>query len=165
MDCGSTTTKLVLLGEDNQILYSYYSSNKGSPVIILREQLMKLYSLCGSRVRILASTATGYGEELVRNAFGIDFGIVETMAHFRAAKFFNPQVDFIIDIGGQDIKCFKIKNNAIDNIMLNEACSSGCGSFIETFAKSVGYSVQDYCKLGLFSKYPIDLGSRLFCYP
>ena len=160
VDCGSTTTKLVLLGQDDQILYSYYSSNKGSPVTILREQLLKLYSLCGDRVRILASTATGYGEELVRNAFGIDFGIVETMAHFRAAKFFNPNVDFIIDIGGQDIKCFKIKNNAIDNIMLNEACSSGCGSFIETFAKSVGYSVQDYCKLGLFSKYPIDLGSR-----
>ena len=105
-------------------------------------------------------SSTGYGEELIQHAFHLDDGIVETIAHFKAAQHFDPQVEFILDIGGQDIKCFKIKNDAIDSIMLNEACSSGCGSFIETFAKSMGYTAEEFARLGLFSKYPVDLGSR-----
>lgn len=160
IDCGSTTTKLVLIGEDNQILFHHYQSNKGNPAEVIREQLEKLYQLCGERVHIVSSCVTGYGESLIQNAFGIDFGLVETVAHFRAARHFCPDVDFIIDIGGQDIKCFKIRNQCIDNISLNEACSSGCGSFIETFARSMGYSIEEFCKLGLFAAHPIDLGSR-----
>ena len=160
IDCGSTTTKLVLIGEDKQLLFHYYGPNKGNPVDIIRTQLMKLYELCGDRVHIRASAVTGYGEALILNAFGVDFGLVETMAHFKAAKHFEPDVDFIIDIGGQDIKCFKIANDCIDNISLNEACSSGCGSFIETFARSMGYSVEEFCKIGLLAEHPIDLGSR-----
>ncbi|MDD6986358.1 acyl-CoA dehydratase activase-related protein [Butyricicoccus porcorum] len=160
IDCGSTTTKLVLIGEDCQMLYNYYSPNKGNPVDVVREQLLKLYDLCGDRIQIVGSAVTGYGEALILNAFGVDFGLVETMAHFKAARHFEPDVDFIIDIGGQDIKCFKIANNCIDNISLNEACSSGCGSFIETFARSMGYSIEEFCRLGLFAEHPIDLGSR-----
>jgi len=160
IDCGSTTTKLVLMGEDKKILYSYYNSNKGNPVGIVREQLETIYKLCGDRITIAGSAVTGYGEELIRHAFHLDHGIVETMAHFTAAKFFNPKVDFILDIGGQDIKCFQIKNGAIDSIMLNEACSSGCGSFIETFARSLGYEAEEFAALGLFAKAPVDLGSR-----
>ena len=160
IDCGSTTTKLVLIGEDDQILFHHYQSNKGNPADVIREQLTKLYELCGDRVHIVSSAVTGYGEALIQNAFGVDFGLVETVAHFRAARHFCQDVDFIIDIGGQDIKCFKIRNKCIDNISLNEACSSGCGSFIETFARSMGYSIEEFCKLGLFAKHPIDLGSR-----
>lgn len=160
IDCGSTTTKLVLIGENHQILFNYYSPNKGNPVDVVREQLIKLYELCGDRIRIAGSAVTGYGEALILNAFGVDHGLVETMAHFKAARHFEPDVDFIIDIGGQDIKCFKIANNCIDNISLNEACSSGCGSFIETFARSMGYSIEEFCRLGLFAEHPIDLGSR-----
>ncbi|MDO4269405.1 MAG: acyl-CoA dehydratase activase [Eubacteriales bacterium] len=160
IDCGSTTTKLVLIGEQNQILFHHYQSNKGNPADVIREQLTKLYELCGDRVHIVSSCVTGYGEALIQNAFGVDFGLVETVAHFRAARHFCPEVDFIIDIGGQDIKCFKIRNKCIDNISLNEACSSGCGSFIETFARSMGYSIEEFCKLGLFAEHPIDLGSR-----
>ncbi len=160
IDCGSTTTKLVLIGEDDQILFHHYQSNKGNPADVIREQLTKLYELCGDRVHIVSRAVTGYGEALIQNAFGVDFGLVETVAHFRAARHFCPDVDFIIDIGGQDIKCFKIRNKCIDNISLNEACSSGCGSFIETFARSMGYSIEEFCKLGLFAQHPIDLGSR-----
>jgi len=160
IDCGSTTTKLVLISENNEILYTYYNSNKGNPVQIVKEQLEIIYSLCGDKIVISGSAVTGYGEELIKNAFSVDIGMVETMAHYTAAKYFNPNVDFILDIGGQDIKCFKIKNNAIDSIMLNEACSSGCGSFIETFAKSMGYEVEPFSKLGLFAKAPVDLGTR-----
>ncbi len=160
IDCGSTTTKLVLTDENDNILYSFYDSNKGEPVEIVREQLIKLYSLCGDRIKISGSAVTGYGEELIQHAFGIDFGIVETMAHFRAAKHFKPDVDFILDIGGQDIKCFKVRGNAIDSIMLNEACSSGCGSFLETFAKSLGYSISDFSKMALFAQKPVQLGTR-----
>ena len=160
IDGGSPTTKIVLVGTTNQILYHHYQPNKGNPVDVIREQLAQLYRLCGDRVRIVSSAVTGYGEALMKNAFGIDFGLVETVAHFYAARHFNPDVDFIIDIGGQDIKCFKIRNNCIDNIFLNEACSSGCGSFIETFARSMGYSIEEFCRLGLLSKTPIDLGSR-----
>ena len=160
IDCGSTTTKLVLMSDHYETLYRYYSSNQGNPVQIVREQLQKIYEACGDQINIRYAVSTGYGEELIKHAFHLDDGIVETIAHFKAAQHFDPQVDFILDIGGQDIKCFKIKDNAIDSIMLNEACSSGCGSFIETFAKSMGYTAEEFARLGLFSQYPVDLGSR-----
>ncbi len=160
IDCGSTTTKLVLLGENRELLYTYYSSNRGNPVEIVREQLEKIYELCGGRVVIRGSAVTGYGEELIRAAFGVDRGVVETIAHYTAARHFCPEVDFILDIGGQDIKCFKIRNGAIDSIMLNEACSSGCGSFIETFARSMGYDVAAFAEKGLHASAPVNLGSR-----
>ena len=160
IDCGSTTTKVALISEDGSLLYTYYGSNRGSPVQIIREQLMKIRAFCGDRIEIRGSAVTGYGEELIQNAFAVDAGLVETMAHFKAARFFQPEVDFILDIGGQDIKCFQVKNNSIDSIMLNEACSSGCGSFIETFARSMGYEIADFAKKGLFAKHPVDLGSR-----
>lgn len=160
VDCGSTTTKLVLIGEDRSLLYSFYSSNKGNPVDVMRTQLQEIYNRCGDRVTICGSAVTGYGEELIKHAFHIDEGLVETIAHYTAAKYFQPDVDFILDIGGQDIKCFRIKNGAIDSIMLNEACSSGCGSFIETFAKAMGYAIADFAALGLKAKAPVNLGSR-----
>ena len=160
IDCGSTTTKLVLISEDKKLLYSYYSSNKGNPVELVRQQLELLRQRCGDRVKICGSACTGYGEELIQHAFGVDEGIVETIAHYTAAKYFQPDVDFILDIGGQDIKCFKIKNGAIDSILLNEACSSGCGSFLETFARSMGYSIAEFAEKGLHSTAPVNLGSR-----
>ncbi len=160
IDCGSTTTKLTLLSEDNRILYSYYHQNRGNPVEIVRAQLEEIYRLSGGHIEIAGSAVTGYGEELIKHAFHVDLGIVETIAHFTAARYFNPKVDFILDIGGQDIKCFKIANRSIDSIMLNEACSSGCGSFIETFAKSLGYGAEEFSRLALRSKAPVDLGSR-----
>ena len=160
IDCGSTTTKLTLTDESDRLLYSYYDSNKGNPVEIVREQLETIYGLCGDRVTIASSAVTGYGEELIKHAFGVDIGVVETLAHLKAAKFFNPNVDFILDIGGQDIKCFKVRGGAIDSIMLNEACSSGCGSFIETFAKSMGYDIAEFSKLGLLARHPVSLGTR-----
>jgi len=160
IDAGSTTTKMVLITKDYKILYSYYALNAGEPVPIVLNCLKKLYELCSDRITIKGSAVTGYGEELIKNAFNIDSGIVETMAHFLAAKKFNPLVDFIIDIGGQDIKCFKIKNNVIDSIVLNEACSSGCGSFIETFARALGYDMKEFTSLALKSQHPVNLGSR-----
>ncbi|MBE6576184.1 MAG: 2-hydroxyglutaryl-CoA dehydratase [Ruminococcaceae bacterium] len=160
IDCGSTTTKLVLLSADKKILYTYYNSNEGDPVTVVRHQMAKIYRLCGDRVTIRGSAVTGYGEELIRHAFHVDAGLVETMAHYTAAADFLPEVDFILDIGGQDIKCFQIRGGAIDSIMLNEACSSGCGSFIETFARSMGYNVEEFSRLGLFAAAPVELGSR-----
>ncbi len=160
IDCGSTTTKLALVSEDKKLLYTYYASNRGDPVEIVREQISEIYKKCGDRIHISGSAVTGYGEELIKNAFNADYGIVETIAHFTAAKHFMPEVDFILDIGGQDIKCFRIKNGAIDSIMLNEACSSGCGSFLETFAKSLGCSIEEFATRGLFAKRPVNLGSR-----
>ena len=160
IDAGSTTTKLVLITAEGSILYTYYGNNKGNPVSIILEQLQTIYDRFGSAVSIKGSAVTGYGEELIKNAFNLDMGIVETMAHLRAARHFTPAVDFIIDIGGQDVKCFKIRNGAVDSIMLNEACSSGCGSFIETFAVALGYKIGDFAKLGLFAGAPSDLGSR-----
>ena len=160
MDAGSTTTKLVLITADGGILYTYYHSNLGNPVAIVLEQLRKIYGLCSNRIQIKGAAVTGYGEDLIKNAFNFDLGLVETVAHYKAAAHFQPQVDFIIDIGGQDMKCFKIRNGAVDSIMLNEACSSGCGSFIETFAKALGYPVADFAKMGLFTKRPVNLGSR-----
>lgn len=160
IDAGSTTTKLVLITEDGKLLFNHYCSNKGQPLDIISEKIKEIYSLSGDRINIKASAVTGYGEDLIKAGLGVDFGIVETVAHFKAASYFCPNVDFIIDIGGQDIKCFKIKNNAIDSIMLNEACSSGCGSFIQTFAKALGYEIADFARLGLFAKAPVELGSR-----
>ncbi len=160
IDCGSTTTKLTLIGEDKSILYSYYSANRGDPVSLVREQLRQLYALCGERVQIVGSAATGYGEELIRHAFHVDSGVVETIAHYTAARYFRPEVDFILDIGGQDIKCFHIKDGLIDGILLNEACSSGCGSFLESFARSMGYTPAEFAREGLKAKAPVDLGSR-----
>ena len=160
IDCGSTTTKLTLISSDRSILYSYYASNKGDPVSVVREQLGIIYGLCADRIKICGSAVTGYGEELIKNAFLCDFGIVETIAHYTAAKHFMPEVDFILDIGGQDIKCFKIKNGAIDSIMLNEACSSGCGSFLETFARSMNCDIAEFAQRGLVAEAPVNLGSR-----
>lgn len=160
IDCGSTTTKLVLLSENKEILYEYYASNRGNPVEIIRTELSNIYALCADRIKIEGSAVTGYGEELIRAAFGVDKGLVETVAHYTAAKHFLPNVDFILDIGGQDIKCFRIRGGAIDSIMLNEACSSGCGSFVETFARAMGMPIAEFAKRGLFSRAPADLGSR-----
>ena len=160
IDCGSTTTKLVLINEKKDILWQYYDSNKGNPVDVVKEKLKEVRQLCEDRITISASAVTGYGEQLIKNAFHVDRGIVETMAHFMASRHFSPEVDFILDIGGQDIKCIKIKNEAVDSIMLNEACSSGCGSFIETFAKSMGYNSKEFARLGLEGNAPVDLGSR-----
>ena len=160
IDCGSTTTKLVLISEDNKILYSYYDSNRGNPATIVRDQLAIIYEKMTSDTVICGSAVTGYGEDLICHAFHTDAGLVETMAHYAAAKYFNPKVDFILDIGGQDIKCFKVHNDSIDSIILNEACSSGCGSFIETFARSMGYSIEEFSKKGLFGNAPVDLGTR-----
>lgn len=160
IDCGSTTTKLCLVDDHLNILYHYYNSNQGNPVKVVHQELIKIYQMCKDRIQICGSAVTGYGEDLIKNAFSVDMGLVETMAHLKAASHFNPNVDFVLDIGGQDIKCFKIRNGVIDNIVLNEACSSGCGSFIETFAKSMGYDAASFAKLGLFAKHPVDLGSR-----
>ncbi len=160
IDAGSTTTKVCLISEEEKILYSFYRSNLGSPLDIIKAELKHIYGLCGNRIKIVSSAVTGYGEELLKNAFGIDHGIVETVAHYTAAKHFNPNADFIIDIGGQDIKCFQIKDGAVSSVMLNEACSSGCGSFIETFAKSLGYGAEDFAQIANFAKNPVDLGTR-----
>ena len=160
IDSGSTTTKLMLITPDCKILYSHYQTNNGQPLDIVADKIREIYRLVGDRVVIRGACVTGYGEEMMRAALKIDFGVVETMAHFKAALYFNPDVDFIIDIGGQDIKCFKVKNRAIDSIMLNEACSSGCGSFIQTFAKAMNMEIEEFSRLGLFAKHPVELGSR-----
>ncbi|MDE7380321.1 MAG: acyl-CoA dehydratase activase, partial [Clostridia bacterium] len=160
IDSGSTTTKLILITPDSRILYSHYQSNNGQPLDIVIDKLKEIYRLSQGRIKILGSAVTGYGEDLIKAAIKADFGIVETVAHFKAALHFNPKVDFIIDIGGQDIKCFKIKNGAIDSIMLNEACSSGCGSFIQTFARAMGMEIDKFSICGLYAKHPVELGSR-----
>lgn len=159
MDAGSTTVKGVVLNEDGELLYSKYLPSKGNPVDIIKEFLEEVYAI-NPDLNVASSAVTGYGEDIIKNAFDVDYGIVETIAHFTAAKYFMPDVEFIIDIGGQDIKCFKIHNGAIDNIFLNEACSSGCGSFLQTFANALGYDIEEFAKLGLFAERPVDLGSR-----
>lgn len=159
IDCGSTTLKVVLIDEDELIRYQKYLPNKGNPVNVLRKLLIELYDN-NPKLNIACSASTGYGEEIVKQAFSFDGGLVETMAHLRAAKKFQPNVDFIIDIGGQDIKCFKIENGIISNIFLNEACSSGCGSFLQTFANALGRDIKEFAKLGLLADKPVDLGSR-----
>ncbi len=160
IDAGSTTTKIALVGEDGSLLYSFYSSNDGSPLKTAIRSLKEIYSLLPEGVEIVRSCSTGYGEALMKAAFLLDDGEVETVAHYYAAAFFDPSVDCILDIGGQDMKCIKIKNQTVDSVQLNEACSSGCGSFIETFAKSLNYTVQDFAQAALFAEHPIDLGTR-----
>ncbi len=160
IDSGSTTTKLVLITEDGRLLYSHYASNEGQPLDRIADRLKQIYRDKNENLIIKASAVTGYGEDLIKAGLSVDYGIVETVAHFKAASFFCPDVDFIIDIGGQDIKCFKIKNGAIDSIMLNEACSSGCGSFIQTFAMALGYDIGEFSQMGLFAEKPVELGSR-----
>ena len=160
IDAGSTTTKVALVAEDGSLLYSFYSSNDGSPLKTAIRSIKEIYKLLPPDVHIVRSCSTGYGEALLKAAFLLDDGEVETVAHYYAAAFFNPSVDCILDIGGQDMKCIKIKNQTVDSVQLNEACSSGCGSFIETFAKSLNYSVEDFASAALFAKHPIDLGTR-----
>ncbi|MCD8157115.1 MAG: acyl-CoA dehydratase activase-related protein, partial [Clostridiales bacterium] len=160
IDAGSTTTKVALVGEDGSLLYSFYSSNNGSPLATSIASLKELYQLLPDDAHIVSSCSTGYGEALVKAALMLDDGEVETIAHYTAAAFFDPEVDCILDIGGQDMKCIRIKDNTVDSVQLNEACSSGCGSFIETFAKSLNYSVEDFAKEALFAQHPIDLGTR-----
>ena len=159
IDSGSTTIKLVVIDNNANILFESYRPNLGNPIPLVKETLLKLYR-DHPGLQIASVTTTGYGEELVKNAFHCDRGLVETVAHFTAAKHFLPDVDFIIDIGGQDMKCFKIEDGAISNIFLNEACSSGCGSFLQTFAQALGYDVKEFAALGLFADRPVDLGSR-----
>lgn len=160
IDAGSTTTKAVLMSEEGKILYSRYGSNEGSPLQMSIKILKEIYSMLPEGCKILRATSTGYGEELIKKALRLDGGEIETIAHYKAAKFFDPKVDFILDIGGQDMKCLKIKNGVIDQIILNEACSSGCGSFLESFAKSLHMDVIDFAKEGTKSRSPVDLGSR-----
>ena len=160
IDAGSTTIKLVLVSEENEILFSYYSHNKGNPLDNIIATLKMLYSKISDKINIRSSCVTGYGENLIKAALNVDVGIVETMAHYKGAKFFSPDVDFILDIGGQDMKCLKIKDGVITSILLNEACSSGCGSFLETFAGSLGLSIQEFAEFGMKSKSPSDLGTR-----
>ena len=160
IDSGSTTTKAALVAEDGTLLYSYYSGNNGNPLQTIIDAVKDIYKKLPADAHIVRSCSTGYGEALIKNALLLDEGEVETVAHYHAAAFFEPQVDCILDIGGQDMKCIKIKNNSVDSVQLNEACSSGCGSFIETFAKSLNYSVQDFAKEALFASNPTDLGTR-----
>ncbi|MDY3971291.1 MAG: acyl-CoA dehydratase activase, partial [Clostridia bacterium] len=160
LDVGSTTIKAALINEDNDILYSYYAKNEGSPITCGIKILRELYSQLPDTAYIANACTTGYGELLLKTAFRIDEGEIETIAHYKAANHFSPGVDFIIDIGGQDMKCMKIKNGVIDSIMLNEACSSGCGSFIQTFAESLGLDTISFSKEALDAQNPVDLGTR-----
>ena len=160
VDAGSTTTKVALVGSDGELLYDFYSSNNGSPLNTTIRAIKDIYSKLPEGAVIAGSCSTGYGEALIKQALSLDFGEVETIAHYTAAAFFDPEVDCILDIGGQDMKCIKIKNGVVDNVMLNEACSSGCGSFIETFAKSLNYDIADFAHIAITARTPIDLGSR-----
>lgn len=159
IDAGSTTVKAVICNKNGDILSQMYRMNHGNPVPIIRDYLMEIYQKWPDIV-FGGTAVTGYGEDIIKHAFGIDTGIVETIAHYTAAAKFMPEVDFIIDIGGQDIKCFKIHNHAIDNIFLNEACSSGCGSFLQTFAEALHYDIKEFAELGLYASKPVELGSR-----
>lgn len=159
IDAGSTTVKAAVINSREEILYSKYLPNSGNPVPIIKDFLIEFYEKY-PQIKIKSSAVTGYGEDIIKNAFKVDYGLVETIAHYTAAKKFKPEVDFIIDIGGQDIKCFKIRNGVIDNIFLNEACSSGCGSFLQTFAGALDYEISDFARIGLKADRPVDLGSR-----
>ncbi|MDR0297385.1 MAG: 2-hydroxyacyl-CoA dehydratase [Streptococcaceae bacterium] len=160
IDAGSTTTKLVLIDDAGNILYEHYGSNNGEPLESVIAQLKEIYSLLPEDVYIAKSTVTGYGEHLIKAGLKVDLGEVETMAHYKAADYFNPGVDFILDIGGQDMKAMRIIDGALSSISLNEACSSGCGSFIETFANSLKYDVKDFAQIALLAEHPVNLGSR-----
>lgn len=160
IDAGSTTTKAVLISDDGELLYSYYGSNEGSPLKLSVKILKDIYSKLPESAHIVNSATTGYGESLIKAALKVDIGQVETVAHYKAAEFFQPGVDFILDIGGQDMKCMRVKDGVISSVTLNEACSSGCGSFLETFAKSLKMDVREFAKTALLAKRPVDLGSR-----
>lgn len=160
IDAGSTTTKAALVGEDGTLLYSFYQGNNGDPLGTTITAIKDIHKHLPEGAKIVHSCSTGYGEALIKAALLLDEGEVETVSHYYAAAFFNPDVDCILDIGGQDMKCIKIKNHTVDSVQLNEACSSGCGSFIETFAKSLNYSVEDFAHEALFAQNPIDLGTR-----
>ena len=160
IDVGSTTTKAVLINENNELIYTFYGQNRGNPVKSAADILLDIYQKMPKEVYIAYSCVTGYGENMIRTAFGIEEGEIETMAHFQAARFFCPEVDFIIDIGGQDMKCMRIRNGVIYSIMLNEACSSGCGSFIQTFAQNLNMDVEAFAEAALYAENPVDLGTR-----
>ena len=160
LDAGSTTTKAVLISAEGKLLYTFYESNEGNPLQVARKALAQIYDKLPPGAQIRFSCVTGYGESLLQTALGIDMGEVETVAHYRAAAFFDPKVDFILDIGGQDMKCIRIKNGIIDNVLLNEACSAGCGSFLETFASSLNLPIDVFAQQSLFAENPVDLGSR-----
>ncbi len=160
IDAGSTTTKMALIGSEGELLYSFYANNKGNPIQTAIDAINKLKEQLPASAKIVHSCSTGYGEALLKSAFRLDEGEVETIAHCTAASFFEPKVDCVLDIGGQDMKCIKLKNGTVDNILLNEACSSGCGSFIENFATSLDYTAQEFAQKALFAKNPVDLGTR-----
>ena len=160
IDAGSTTTKLALVGQEGELLWSFYAGNQGSPIQTAIRAMGQLQQKLPPEAKILRTCSTGYGETLLKSAFCLDEGEVETIAHYQAAAFFDPEVDCILDIGGQDMKCIKIRNHSVDTILLNEACSSGCGSFIENFANSLGYTAAQFAQEALFASNPIDLGTR-----
>ena len=160
IDAGSTTTKMALIGEEGQLLFSFYANNKGDPISTAKEGIAQMHAKMHDGVRILRACSTGYGEALLKSAFSLDDGEVETIAHCTAASFFDSEVDCVLDIGGQDMKCIKLKNGVVDTILLNEACSSGCGSFIENFANSLGFTSEAFAKEALFASSPVDLGTR-----
>ncbi len=160
IDAGSTTTKLALIGQDGQLLHAFYANNQGNPIETAKRAMGELAARLPKDAKIVRSCSTGYGEALLKSAFCLDQGEVETIAHCTAAAFFDPEVDCVLDIGGQDMKCIRLKDGAVDSIQLNEACSSGCGSFIENFANSLGYSAGDFAKLALEARHPVDLGTR-----
>ena len=160
IDAGSTTTKLALIGNGGQLLFSYYANNQGNPIETAKNAMRELQKVLPAHAKIVRSCSTGYGENLLKSAFSLDDGEVETIAHCTAVAFFDGEVDCVLDIGGQDMKCIKLKNGAVDSIMLNEACSSGCGSFIENFANSLGHTAESFAKEALFAEHPVDLGTR-----
>ncbi len=160
IDAGSTTTKIVVIGQQHELLYEFYGSNQGKPLKLIREKVSEIQRLLPKEAYIAKSTVTGYGEALIKAALNIDIGEIETIAHYKAANYFLPGVDFILDIGGQDMKCLQVKDGVIDDILLNEACSSGCGSFLETFAHSLNLPIEDFADAALYSRKPVDLGSR-----
>ena len=160
IDAGSTTTKMALIGSEGQLLHSFYANNQGNPIKTAMNAMAQLQARMPEGARIVRSCSTGYGEALLKSAFCLDEGEVETVAHCTAAAFFDPQVDCVLDIGGQDMKCIKLKNGVVENVLLNEACSSGCGSFIENFANSLGFTAESFAKEALFAKHPVDLGTR-----
>ena len=160
IDAGSTTTKLALIGQDGQLLWQFYANNQGNPIRTAQFALGQLQRLLPESVHITRACSTGYGEALMQAAFHLDEGVVETIAHCTAASFFDPDVDCVLDIGGQDMKCIKLKDGTVDSILLNEACSSGCGSFLENFAVSLGYTAEGFAREALFAPSPVDLGTR-----
>ena len=160
IDAGSTTTKLALIGKDGELLFSFYSNNRGDPVRTAVRAMSELFSELPEDAHIVRSCSTGYGEQLLKTAFNLDEGEVETIAHCTAAAFFDPKVDCVLDIGGQDMKCIRLRHGSVDNVLPNEACSSGCGSFPENFANSLGYTAEGFAQEALFAENPVDLGTR-----